>query len=121
MAALAIPLRPASVEAWKAWIKECTGPRRKEFEDFNRRMKLTEHRVWYMEHAPGPLAIVVHEGPGGDTMLKNLAKSDHPFDTWFRQRVAEFHGVDFSALTDRPPSQNMMDWRSSEAQRSAKS
>ena len=121
MAAIAVRLIADKVASWKAWIAECTGPRRKEFDEFNRRMEITEHRVWFMEGPSGPVAIVVLDGPGGETMLQKLANSDHEFDTWFRERISEFHGRDFSAPMTDPPPENLMDWRSGAAALAAES
>jgi len=111
MAAVAVPVLPNKVEAWKAWVQECKGPRKEEFEDLNRRMGLTAHRVWLMQSPQGAMAIVVHDGPGGDAFMGKLATSDHPFDVWFRERVSEFHGLDFSEPLPGPPPESVLDWR----------
>jgi len=121
MAAIAVPLIADKVASWKAWVAECTGPRRKEFNEFNRRMEITEHRVWLTEGPSGPLAIVVLEGPGGETMIQKLASSDHPFDTWFRERISEFHGRDFSAPMEGSLPESLMNWRSGESTLAAES
>ena len=121
MAAIAVPLLADKIASWKNWVAECTGPRRKEFEEFNRRMGINEHRVWFMEGPLGPQAIVVLEGPGGETMLQKLASSDHQFDIWFREQISEFHGRDFSAPMTDPLPENLMDWRSEAATLAAES
>ena len=110
MYAIAAPVIPSQVEAWKAWIQECTGPRREEFEAFNERMELTLHRAWLTKGREGPLAIVVFDGPGARNFLKKLASSKEPFDKWFRERITEYHGVDFSKPDVVPPSEMYLDW-----------
>ena len=110
MNAVAIPLLADKVDDWKAWISDCTGPRLAEFESFNQRMGLTKHRVWLDEGPHGPQAIVMHEGPGADAMLKNLAVSKHSFDIWFRDRISEYHGMNFSKESKEAPPRLLMNW-----------
>ena len=37
MNAIAVPVLESKVDAWKAWVLECTGPRREEFDRFDER------------------------------------------------------------------------------------
>jgi len=111
MNAIAVPLLEAKVEAWKAWVLECLGPRREEFDDFNERMGLTLHRAWLMPSRQGPLVAVVFDGPGAESFLPKMAVSQEPFDRWFRERVSEFHGIDFSKSDALLPSELFIDWQ----------
>lgn len=110
MYAIAAPLLRNKVEGWKAWIRECQDSRREEFEDLNDRMQLTLHRAWLIPSEEGPQVIVVFDGPGAKTFLRNLAKSRELFDQWFRERITEYHGVDFSKVDAIPPSELCMDY-----------
>ena len=111
MNAIAVAVLENKVEAWKAWILDCLGPRRQEFDDFNERMGLTLHRAWLMQSRQGPVAIVVFDGPGAEGFLEKMATSREPFDRWFRERVSEFHGIDFSAPGTLAPGQMFLDWQ----------
>jgi hypothetical protein len=111
MYAIAVPLLPNKVEAWKAWTREGAESRREEFDAFNERMGLTLHRAWLMEGPKGPLVIVVYDGPGAENFLQRVAKSKEPFDKWFRERITEYHGVDFSKLDALSMSKMYVDWR----------
>jgi hypothetical protein len=112
MTAIAVPLLEDKIDAWKTWITdECLGSRKEEFDEFNERMGLTLHRAWLSESPHGPLAIVVFEGPGAGTFLQKLATSQEPFDKWFRERVEELHGCDFSELGEMKRSELVLDWR----------
>jgi hypothetical protein len=110
MKAMVVPLKRNKVEAWKAWIRECQGPRKEEFDSFNERMGLTLHRAWLTQGPRGPLVMVVLDGPGADNFMQRMATSHEPFDVWFRERVSEIHGVDFSQAGVVPPSDLFMDW-----------
>lgn len=112
MMAIGVPVVEDKIDAWKAWMTdECLGSRKEEFEKFNERMGLTTHRAWLSEGPHGPLAIVVFEGPGEKMFLKKLGTSTQPFDKWFRDRVEEFHGCDFSELAEMKASEMVLDWR----------
>jgi hypothetical protein len=110
MFAMAVPLMPGKVEAWKAWVHECQGPLHEEFENFNERMELTLYQAWLMK-SPEPQIVVVIDGPGAKNFLRKLASAREPFAKWFRSRITEFHGIDFSKLDALPPSKIFMDYR----------
>ena len=111
MVVVTVPLVVEKVGPWKAWIEECLGPRRREFNEFNRRMGLTAHHVWLSDGPQGPTAVVCHSGPGAKTFLEKLAVSEHPFDAWFRDRVCGYHGVDFSHIVATKSPELIMNWQ----------
>jgi hypothetical protein len=98
MPGMAAPLAADKVDAWEAWIVELNGPRKEGFDDMNARHGLTDHRA-YLQPAPDGdfLVLVVHEGPGADDFMANVMSSDHEFDRWFAESVADLHGIDASA------------------------
>jgi hypothetical protein len=110
MYAIAVPLIAGKVEAWKTWIHECQGPLREEFESFNERMELTLHRAWLVKSPQQPQVIVVYDGAGAKKFLRKLAASQEPFDKWFRARITEYHGLDFSKLDALPPTEIFLDY-----------
>ena len=111
MNAIAVPVLETKVDEWRAWVLECTGPRRVEFDRFNERMGLTLHRAWLMQTLQGPLAIVVFDGPGADNFLQKMATSQEPFDRWFRGRISEYHAIDFSRPNILNPAELFLDWQ----------
>lgn len=95
MAALAAPLAAGKLSEWETWIGELTGSRRAEYEDMNARHGLEEHRAYLQPMPDGDyLVLVVHEGPGGETFMASVLASEHEFDRWFVERVAELHGFE---------------------------
>jgi hypothetical protein len=69
----------------------------------NQRFGLSTHAVWHQANPDGSdLAVVVIDGPGAESFLGDLARSDHPFDAWFRSSIEDVHPMDFSAAP--PPS-----------------
>jgi hypothetical protein len=101
--AMAAPIVPGKEDAWGEFAGQLTGARKAEFEDFNTRHRVTDHRSWLQKNPDGSnLVIVVAEGPGAETLMSEFATSDNEFDKWFTERVAEVHGIDFSAPPPPP-------------------
>jgi hypothetical protein len=97
MPALAAPLAADKVHAWEAWVAELNGPRKAAFDDMNARHGLTEHRAYLQSTPDGNfLVLAIHEGPGSESFLANIAASHNEFDQWFMKTVADVHGMDVS-------------------------
>jgi hypothetical protein len=103
MGLVVAPIVEGKLEAWKSWTSEFKGSRKSEFDDFNQRYGLTRHDIWLVESPNGPLAVVLHEGPGGETFMEKVAQSENSFDKSFAKKVAEFHGMDLNAPPPGPP------------------
>jgi hypothetical protein len=95
MPAMAAPLAADKLDAWESWVGDLNGARKDEFDDMNTRHGITEHRA-YLQSAPdgGYVVLVVHEGPGADDFMASVGSSDHEFDQWFVESVADLHGLD---------------------------
>ena len=98
--AFAAPLLPGKTDASRRWIAEMNGPRSAEIRDFNSRHGLTRHAAWLQQTPMGHLVAVLHEGPGAEDLLAQVAASENEFDVWFRSNVEELHGMD---LSNPPP------------------
>ena len=101
--AMAAPIVPGKEDAWIDWVGQLTGARKAEFEAFNTRHQLTDHRAWLQKNPDGSsLVIVIAEGPGAETFMGEFATSDDEFDKWFKESVADIHGFDFNAPPPPP-------------------
>ena len=97
MPALAAPLAADKLDAWEVWIAELNGPQKAAFDDMNARHGLTEHRAYLQPMPDGDfLVLAIHEGPGADSFLADIASSGDEFDQWFMGSVADVHGMDTS-------------------------
>jgi hypothetical protein len=105
MSLMLAPIANGKLESWKQWATELENGRAKDFEDFNSRYGLTRHSAWLAETPAGPVVAVLHEGPGENNFMSELATSDHDFDVWFKQSVKEIHNIDFSEPPPGPPPQ----------------
>ncbi len=110
MGLVVAPIAIDKLEGWKEWTKEAMTTKIDEFNDLNLRMNLTSHKVWLAHTPEGPVAVVSHEGSGGDEFMQNLAASDHPFDQWFKSKISEFHGIDFSKPPPGPMPEQVINW-----------
>ena len=100
MGLILAPLPADKVAAWTEFMQEIAGPRKAEFEEFNRRHKLTRHDAWLCETPGGSFVCAIHEGPGAEALIPSVASSSNAFDQWFASKLAEVHGMD---LTKPPP------------------
>ena len=95
MPAMAVPLAADKLDAWEVWVGELNGPRKAAFDDMNTRHGLTEHRAYLQPTPDGNfLVLAIHEGPGSETFLENVASSNDEFDQWFMGSVVDLHGMD---------------------------
>lgn len=102
MGLIVVPIVEGKVEEWKDWSSSFSGERKSEFDDLNKRYGLTRHDVWYAETPTGPVAIVLHEGPGADSFMENVARSDNGFDVWMREHIEKFHNMKLDAPPPGP-------------------
>lgn len=80
MGVVLAPILEGKLDTWKAWCAELNGPRAQEMRDFNQRHSLTRHAAWLAQTPSGPAVIALHQGPGSDDFMRNLASSNREFD-----------------------------------------
>lgn len=98
-------------EEWWRWVRDCNGPRREEFENFNDRMEITFHETWLVKSPQQSQVITVVDGPGAKDFLQRMANSREPFDKWMRERATECLGIDFSNLNKMPTAESVLEYR----------
>jgi hypothetical protein len=96
------PVKEGKLEEWKKWAKSFSGDQKKAFDDFNKKHGLTRHDAWLAETPNGPVVVALHEGPGAETFMMNVAKSTDKFDIDFKEKLAELHGMDLSGPPPGP-------------------
>lgn len=106
--AAALPLVPDKTARLHEWAVELNGIHATEFEEGMRRLR---HAVTlFVQHAPQiDLVISVVEGEEPAGGLGQLARSQHPFDRWHIQQIAELSGLDLSAPPP-PPNELLWSW-----------
>lgn len=110
MAMILAPLPAAKVDAWKSFMTEMTGPKKAEFDDFNRRHGLTKHEAWLAETPAGTFIVAIHEGPGSAELIPKIAQSSNAFDKWFASKLTEIHGMDLTKPPPGPMPERKLSW-----------
>lgn len=92
--AFASPVLRGREEEWRRFAQELEGSRRHEYESFRRRLGIRAERVWLERTRGGEIAIAYLEAAEPEMVVARLAASEEPFDMWFKEKLAEFHGCD---------------------------
>ena len=84
--AIAFPIPPGKIDAWKAWVAELTGACREEFVASRREVGVQE-RTFLQRTPAADLTIVTLEGDDPMAAFMHHARSTDPFSVWFRAKV----------------------------------
>ncbi len=96
-----MPLKSGELEAYKAFIDECTGPKKKEYKDLLLRYGLNNIKLWTQTLDGKDYAMFIHDmDDDGMEKLKEWDSSTHPFDQWFNQQLHSFY--DFENMPEQP-------------------
>lgn len=93
---VALPILAGKEEPWRRFAQELTDSRRREYEEFRERMGLGGESVWIAGSRGREMAVFYVESEDPDRLLRRLVESGHPFDVWFKKKISEFHGCDFT-------------------------
>ncbi len=100
--ATVVPLLPGMTEEARSWLQELRGPRSGELDDLARRAGLAR-ASWYLQSAPdGNLLITFALVEDVEECYRGFALSDHPFDTWLKERLLKYTGIDYNAPSEGP-------------------
>lgn len=90
----AVPVLPGKTLVDRDAMGSCwRGHRRAAYEDARRRAGVTKETVWIQATPVGDLAVIYLEADDLDAALATIGGSGEPFDRWFRDHVAEVHGI----------------------------
>jgi hypothetical protein len=94
--ALASQVLPGKTDALRQLIADLTGPRKAEFQDAHRRFGAVKQNV-YLEHTPqGDLTVYYEESADPVANLQKFGQSQDPFDVWWKERLLDVTGIDYS-------------------------
>ncbi len=95
------PLKPEKLNEYKAFMAEFTGPRKTEYLDLLSRYGLKSAKVHYHKIGNQEFVIVMHEQePGKEALLANWPGSNHPFDLWFKEQLANLHDFEYAGAPE---------------------
>src|SRR3712207_1068465 len=93
---------PGKTDQWRQFIAELNGPRRREYEESRQRAGVHERSFLPLDPR-GDVVIVPLEGEAPAGALGRMMGGDDEFTRWFRQQVADIHGIDLTQPLPAPP------------------
>ena len=114
---LTIPILAGKVEAWRRFCQELSGSRLEMYEDSRRRMGIGRECMSLVETPFGSTATTTLESQNIDRTLAQIINSELPFDSWYRERLEELHGINLTRYrrfeqpgTASHPQELLLDW-----------
>ena len=94
---LTFPLLSGKVEAWRRFCQELAGSRRPMYTASRRRLGVTREQMTLRETPLGSTATTTLEAPDMARVLGELILSPLPFESWYRERWQELHGISLTS------------------------
>ena len=92
-------------------MQELSGPRNTEYAESRRRLGVSAESVWLApKPSGGGLAIVYLEAEDPEWVLRELAASDTPFDSWYGTEMRKLSGLDLARLPRVAPGELLFTW-----------
>src|SRR3954454_24374223 len=108
--AFTVPIRAGKTDTDRDAMASCRSGERQAAHDASReRAGLTREAVWIPSTPGGDMAVVMLEAEDMGAAMGTLATSREPFDAWFREVLADVHGIDLAE--GFPPPEQVMDYR----------
>ncbi len=100
--AFVAPIVPGKAEDHRHLGEELMGTRREEYQASRRRLGIHRESAWHQETPDGLVAVVYIEADDPGAALAGMGSSEEPFDSWFRERVSDIHGIDLTQPMPAP-------------------
>ncbi len=91
---LTLPILAGKVEAWRRFCQELSGTRLQTYIASRRRLGITYENISFVESPFGPVAVNLMEALDLNRAFLQIATSILPFDSWYRERLRDLHGID---------------------------
>jgi hypothetical protein len=100
---LTLPIAAGKVEAWRRFCQELSGSRRTQHAASRRRLGVTRERLVLVENAFGASAVTTLEAHDVGLALAGMMGADLPFESWYRERLQELHGINLTQYVQGSP------------------
>jgi hypothetical protein len=107
--AFAMPILSGKTPAARGFIQEVLGPRKREYDDLQRRQGVTSERYYLQSSPEGDQVIVTGEGTFTPPS-QFLDVAGNPFDRWFIDQIQDFTGINMLELPEEMP-ELVGEWR----------
>lgn len=103
--ALTLPIAPSKIEAWRRFCQELSGSRLWLYVASRRTLGVTHESLVLVETLAGSSVVMSLDSGDIDVTVEKIVASRFPFDTWYRERMMEMHGISFAdyRLYTQPP------------------
>ena len=99
-------------EPWRRFLQELSGSRYEEYAESRRRLSVSAEFVWLVtKRSGGGVAVVYLEAEDPEWVLRELAASDAPFDSWYGTQMRKLFGYDFARLPRVASGELLFAWR----------
>jgi hypothetical protein len=118
---LACDISAEQEEPWRRLLQELSDAGRKEVKEeyaqSRRRLGISVESVWFLPTKPrgGGLAVVYLEADNPERVLRELASSDTPFDSFYSGRMRKLFGFDRARLPRAASGELLFAWRDDDA------
>ena len=107
--AFAMPILPGQTDAARRFIQDVLGPRKRDWDDLQRRQGVTRESYYLQSSPEGDLMLVTGEGTFTPPR-QFLDVAGNPFDRWFIEQIQNVTGINMLELSDEMPEQ-LGEWR----------
>ncbi len=107
--AFAMPILPGKTAAMQRFVQEVLGPRKREYDDLQRRQGVTQERYYLQASPEGDLVLVTGEGTFTPPS-QFLDVAGNPFDRWFIDQVQDVTGTNILEMDAEMP-ELLGEWR----------
>jgi hypothetical protein len=99
-------------EPWRRFLQELSGSRYEEYAESRRRLGISSESVWLASKSSGGgVAVVYLEAKDPKRVLRELAASDAPFDSWYGTEMRKLFGCDVARLPRVAGGEPLFAWR----------
>lgn len=103
-----VPILPGKTEAAMRFAQELDTTRR---DEYTAAQLTCTRESWFIQQTPhGDFMIVHFESPDGAAVMENLARSEDPFDLWFKQQIMDLTGIDVNQPMPGGPPKQVLSW-----------
>lgn len=99
-------------EPWRRFLQELSGSRYEEYAESRRRMGVSAESVWLApKSSGGGVAVVYLQAEDPEQVLRELAASDTPFNSWYGTQMRKLFGCDLARFTRVAGGELLFAWR----------
>lgn len=98
-----MPLKKGKTEVYKAFMQECVGPKKEEYQALLMRYALNNTRLWIHTIDGKDYALFTHDmDDNAGERFGNWPNKDIPFELWFYEQLTDCYDLDMDQMPPHP-------------------